>query len=74
MNVWALFIKEEDGFEKIVKGGLNLVDDGEYSRMIITDELHARQIDKLEIVDGQLKVREGLDLTPLKELNKIEVN
>ncbi|UTH13289.1 hypothetical protein [Macrococcus equipercicus] len=71
--MWALLIKEIDGQPVIVKGGLNMMVDDNYSATIITDEQHARQIDKLEIVNGEIRVKDGVELTPLETLNEIIV-
>ncbi|KAA1039112.1 hypothetical protein ERX35_007810 [Macrococcus equipercicus] len=72
--MWSLLIKEIDRQSVIVKGGLNMLVDDNYSATIITDEQHARQIDKLEIVEGEIKVKDGIELTPLDVLNEIKVN
>ncbi|WJP97058.1 hypothetical protein [Macrococcus bovicus] len=71
--MWALLIKEIDGQPIIVKAGLNMMVDDNYSATIITDEQHARQIDKLTVVDGQIVVKEGMVLLSIEDLNKIEV-
>lgn len=64
--MWAIGIK--DG--QIVKGGKDLLLDGTFDEFVITEEIYARQIEKLDYKNGELHVIEGMTIEPLEVLNE----
>lgn len=69
MNIWSICTKLIDGKEEIVTAGCNLIIADNYHRTLITDEVFAKQIEKLEIIDGELHIKEGATLQSLFELD-----
>ena len=73
MGTWALLTKEIDGVNQIVEGAANVVALDNYTGVIITEEIYARQAHKLELIDGdrQFKIKDGMTLLNLEELNDV---
>lgn len=73
MTVWALLTQEKNGVNQIVEGGANVVVRDNYTGVIVTEEIYARQAHKLELVGGdrKFKVKDGLTLLTLEELNNV---
>lgn len=64
--MWALGIKGTE----VVKSGYNLVLDGTFDAFLPTEEVYAKQSEKLEYIDGKLRVKEGMEILPLILLNE----
>lgn len=61
-------IKVKDG--QIIGAGLNIIFDGTFDYVIPTTEQYARQIKHLELINGELRIKDGADIESLEEIHQ----
>lgn len=66
MDNWFLMVRNDE----IVGGGKNVVFDGSFDRVIPTTEQFARQGMKLDLINGDLVVKENVVIKTIEELNE----
>ena len=71
---WLLFLKLENNEYKITQAGADIVPTQEYDKVLPTTERIVRQSDKVFFDGEKLKVKEGMSLLSVDELNALDSN